>query len=449
MNIIIAGDSELTLHMASIMANEKLNVSLICPDKELTKNIESHTDLMTFNGDSTDIRLLNEAGIKKADLLLSLYLDGSHNLLTAIIGKKLGAKKCIAKVHNIEATRDECKQIYNQLGVDFLVSPEKIVTNEVVNLLKNTAATEFFNFSNNLLSIFVIKLESGAPVLGKSLREIANSEIDLEFRAVGIHRGTRTFIPRGSDEFQENDLAYVISKPEGFEKLLQLSGKKTYQVKNVMIVGGGELGTLVASILEKTLNITLFEIDPKRCAELGEILSDALIINGDARDITLMEDEKIDKMDALVALTRSSETNILTCLLAKKYGVKKTIALVENLDFIDISRSTGIDTVINKKIATASYITRFIMRSEVVSTKCLTNTDAEVFEFVAKENSPVTKKPIRKLNLTGKAIIGGFIRNNQGFISKGDLQIEAGDRVVVFSLPQAFHLVDKMFKANE
>lgn len=446
MNIVITGDSEIGLHLARLLALESHNITLVCPNKELLKVIETHTDLMTVVGDSTSIEVLKNANIRKADLLISVFLDGRINILTAILGKNLGAKKCIAKVNNPEFTTEENKQRYKNLGIDYLVCPEKIAAKEIANLLNNTAATEIFDFSENQLSLILIKLEKEAPVLGKSLNQIATEYHNLDFRAIAIHRKSNTIIPRGSDRFQENDLAYVITRPEGINHLLQLGGKKRFEISNVLIIGGGTVGMLAAQALEEKFNVKLFEMSKERIEELSEILNDTLLIHGDARDINLLEDEGIQHMDAVIAVTNNSETNILSCLLARKHGVKKTIALVENLDFIDISQNIGIDTIINKKLATASYIIRFTMRADVVSTKCLNGIDAEIFEFIAKPDSPITRKPIRKLKFPEKAIIGGIIRDHKGIIALGDLQIEAGDRVVVFALPQAFHAVDKMFR---
>ncbi|HSV89098.1 MAG TPA: Trk system potassium transporter TrkA [Bacteroidales bacterium] len=447
MNILIAGDSEITLHLSKLLANEKHNITVISPNQELIRHIESFSDLIAINGDSTSLNLLKEIQPKRMDLLLSVHVDGRINLLTAIMAKRLGVKKCIAKSHEVEALTTEYKDLFKSLGVDFLVSPEKIVSKEIVNLLKNTAATEIFDFSAGQLSLMLVRLEKNAPVIGKSLNEIALEHTNLDFRAVAIHRFSRTQIPKGTDVFQEGDLAYVLTKPEGISKLLQLGGKKSFEINRVMIAGGGTVGRLTALALERSLAVTLFEMDSNRCNELSEYLSNTLIINGDARNITLLEEENIREMDAFVAVTNNSETNILTCLLARKMGVKKTIAMVENLDFIDISQSIGIDTIINKKLATASYIIRFTMAAEVVSTKCLTGIDAEVFEFVAKADTPITKRPLRKLNFPEKAIVGGIIRNDQGFIATGDFHIKDGDRVVVFALPHAFHLVDNMFKS--
>ncbi len=448
MNILITGDSQVALHLAELLSGENHDVTLVAPNKELLKVIESHSDLLAIVGDSTSIQVLKNADVRRTELVISAHNDGRLNLLTAVLAKRLGAKKCIAKVNEPEYLTQECKRHYKDLGIDYLVSPELIASKEIVNLLTNTAAAEIFDFTDHKLSLMLVKLESGAPVIGKTLREVAREYKQLNFRAVSIHRRAKTIIPRGDDRFQEDDLAYVVTKPKGIDHLLELSGKKRFDINNVMIIGGGAVGSQAAASLEKDFSVKLFDIDGDRANELSDQLRSTLVINGDARDINLLGSESVSSMDAFVAVTNNSETNILTCLLAKRYGVKKTIALVENIDFIEISQSVGIDTIINKKLATASYIIRFTMTADVVSTKCLTSVDAEVFEFLAREGSPVTKKPIRRLNFPRDAIIGGVIRDNEGYIARGDMQIQPGDKVVVFALPDAFDGVDKMFKSK-
>lgn len=447
MNIVIAGDSEVALHLADLLAGENHDITLIAPSREFLKVIESQADLMTVVGDSTSFEVLHQANVKRADLLISAHLDGRLNLLTALLGKRLGVKKCIAKVNEPEYLTDECKKHYREMGIDYLVSPEKIAATEISHLLSNTAAAEIFDFSENQLSLMLVKLEKGAPVIGKSLNRIAREYNQMNFRAVSIHRRSKTIIPKGDDVFQEGDLTYVITKPDGIEHLLELGGKQRFEINNVMIIGGGAVGSQAAAAIEKRFNVKLFEQDRERSEYLSDKLQNTLVIHGDARSINLLESEGLASMDAFVAVTNNSETNILTCLLARKAGVKKTIALVENIDFIDISQTIGIDTIINKKLATASYIIRFTMTADVLSTKCLTSVDAEVFEFMAGAGAPITKKTIRKLNFPAKAIIGGIIRDNEGHIARGDMQIQAGDKVVVFALPQAFHEVDKLFRS--
>jgi trk system potassium uptake protein len=445
MNILIAGDSEIAIHLARLLYDENHDITLFYPKDNNT--IGQNLDVMIINGDPTSISDLKKANIRRMDLFISVFTSGRINLLACILGKNLGAKKCIAKVNETEYSIGESRDMYKNLGIDYIVCPEKIASKEITNLIINTAATEIFHFTDQHLSLMLIRLDQDARVLGKSLNQIARENDELNFRAVAIHRKSKTIIPRGEDVFKENDLAYVITKPAGIDHLLRLGGKNSFSINNIMIFGGGAIGSLTAKNLERNYKLKLIEIDPLRASELADDLKNTMIINGDAHDVALLKRENIASMDAVIAVTNNSETNILTCLLAKKYGVRKTIALVENLNFIEISQNIGIDTIINKKLATASYIIRFTMKAEVISTKCLNGIEAEIFEFMAKANSPITRKPINKLKFPSEAIIGGVIRNGTGIIATGDLQVEPGDHVVVFTLPEAFDAVDRMFRS--
>jgi trk system potassium uptake protein TrkA len=445
MNIVIAGDGEVGLHLAEALVNSNHNITIVDPHEELLKMVDSHSDLMTITGNSTSISVLQRANVRKADLVISVVHDEHINLLTCILAKKLGAKRVIARVNTMENLSPENWNLYKEMGIDGLVSPEDIAAQEIINLLKQTAATEVFDFSGGKLSLFLIKLEENAPVVNKSLNEIATSHKELDFRAVAVHRNRETFIPRGDDKFLANDLSYVITKPNAIEHLLKLGGKVQIDIHNIMIIGGGRVGRITAKRLEKDKNIKLIEKDKERCMVLTDYLEDTLIINGDARDIQLLEDEDIRRMDAFIAVTNNTETNILTCLHARKYGVKKTIALVENIDYIDISQNIGIDTIINKKLIAASYMVRYTMGAEVTSLKCLSGIDADVMELVARPGSAVTKKPISKLRIPEGAIIGGIVRGNESFIAVGSFQIQENDKVVVFSLPQSINQVEKIF----
>lgn len=447
MRIIIAGDGEVGMYLAQELSKEDHHITMIVPDAALVEHVESHTDVLAFEGDSTFITVLNRAQTKKADLLISVLHDERTNIVTAALGKKLGAKEVIARVNNLEYLSDANTAIFREIGIDALVCPEDIAAKEILDLLKQTAATEIFDFSDGKLSLFLIKLDEKASVLGKSLSQIAEDYAHLDFRAVALHRKGETIIPKGDDAFRADDMAYVITKPEGIDELLRLSGKTRMEIRNVMIVGGGRVGRTVTRNLEHQLNIKIIEKDKDRAVYLANLLDSALVIKGDARDIQLLEDEDIQGMDAFVALTDNSETNILSCLHARKYGVKRTIALVENIDYIDLSQNIGIDTIVCKKLSTASYIIRFTMNAEVTSIKCLSGINAEVLEFVVKKHSFITKRPIRKLNFPKGAIIGGIVRNGQSYIAVGDFLIQEGDKVVVFALPEAIHKVDDLFDA--
>lgn len=445
MDIIIAGDGEVGFYLAEALADSNHNITIVDPHEELLKMVEAHTDLMTIVGESNSVSVLNRANVQKADLVISVLHNESINILTAILAKKMGAKSTIARVNTLENVNKESQQLYNELGIDILISPEDIAGLEVVKLLEQPAATEIYDLSDGQLSIFLLRIEAGAPVIGKTLSEVAALRDHLDFRAVAVHRGLETFLPTGDTKFSENDLVYVITKPEGMHDLMEMGGKKKMEVNNIMLVGGGRVGKVISKRLEKDLNIKLIEQDADRCMKLTDLLDDTLIINGDARDINLLEDEGIDGVDAFIAVTNSAETNILTCLHARKFGVKKTIALVENIDYIEISQNIGIDTVINKKLIAASYIIKHSMGDEVSSFKCLSGINSDIVELVAKKGSPITKKPIFELNMPEGSIIGGIVREGKSFIALGQHQVVEGDKVVVFALPGAIPKVEKMF----
>jgi trk system potassium uptake protein TrkA len=445
MNIIIAGDGEVGFYLAEALVDSNHNITIVDPHEELLKMVDSHTDLLTIVGESNSVAVLKKANVAKADLVISVLHSEPINILTAILAKKLGAKYTIARVNTLQNLTEENQKIYNELGIDILLSPEDIAGHEVVKLLQQPAAIEIFELSAGKLLMILIRIDPDATVVHKSLNDIALKHKNLNFRAVAIHRGDNTFIPDGNSVFLPNDFVYVITKPEGLDNLLKMGGKQDVEINNIMVVGGGRVGKVISKQLEQDLNIKLIEQDHERSLKLSNLLDETLIINGDARDVNLLEEEGIEGVDAFIAVTSSSETNIITCLHAKKFGVKKTIALVENLDYIEISQNIGIDTIINKKLSAASYIIKHSMGDEVASLKCLSGINSDVAEFIAKKDSPVTKKLIRNLRMPEGALIGGIIRGDDSFIAIGDFQIQENDNVVIFAIPGISSKIEKMF----
>jgi len=293
--------------------------------------------------------------------------------------------------------------------------------------------------------MYVQKLDEKAPIINKTLQQISVSHKTDKYRAVAIKRDGRTIIPRGSEQFQLGDLVYVISTHGGIDEMMKTSGKENFQAKSIMVLGGSRIGKHVALYLQKTCEVKLIDSDIKKCEDLAEILDNTLIINGDGRNVDLLEQEGIKKIDAFVAVTGNSETNILSCLLAKKMGVKKTIAEVENMEYINLAENTGIDTIINKKISAASRIFRHTSNPNVTQVKYMTGTDAEVLEFNVPANSKITKGTLRSIDFPQDAIVGGGTRDGEPFIATGDTIIKANDKVVVFTLPAAYEILSKYF----
>jgi len=444
MKIIVAGAGEVGTHLAKMLSSEFHDIIVIDPEAESLKDINSNLDLITITGSATSFEVLKDANIKKADLFIAVTHSEETNITAAIIAKKLGAKKTVARVDNNEYIRPENISHFTHLGIDYLIYPEKIAAREIVSLLGQGEIFESVDFSGGKLSLYVLKLNEKALVLNKTLYEISK-EKNIDFRAVAITRNGKTIIPGGNDTFELNDLAYVVTNKAGIKDVMKYSGKKKIDIKNVMILGGSRIGKRVAKSLENRFNIKLIEIDKNKSSQLADYLTNSLVINGDGRNIDLLIEEGLANMDTFIAVTGNSETNILSCLLAKKNGVKKTISEIENLDYIDLGEGMGIDTIVNKKLVTASRIFTFTMSAEVQTMKCLTGSDADVLEFVAKNNSKITKGSLRKIDFPKDAIVGGIIRGNKSYIATGDTEIKADDRVVVFALPSAVKKLDNFF----
>ena len=445
MNIIIAGDGEVGVHLAQSLTELDHNITVVDPHSELLKRLESETDLLTITGDSTSPQVLKDANVADCDLFLSVLHEESINLVTCILAKKLKAKKTVARITNAELLSPKHREMFRDLGVDEMVCPERIAAKEITNLLNNSEATEFFDFSGGLLTMYVIRLDAGSPVSGHNVKELTQLHPDLQVRVVALLRNGNTIIPHSDTVFQGGDLAYIIGRANQMEAINRVVGKQTVSIRNTMIAGGGRIGRYAAMTLQDKMRITLIEEDRRRAEELSALLDDTLIIHGDATDIELLKEEGLQNADAFIGVTDSSETNVLTCLHAKRLGVKRTIALVENTGFIDISQDIGIDTIINKKLITASYIARFIVKGDAVSSKWLSGTNAEVLELMVGKWSPATRKPIGELDIPQGATIGGIIRGRETLLPGRELQLKQDDKVVIFTLPKAMAQMAKLF----
>ena len=445
MNIIIAGDGEVGVHLAKSLTELDHNITVVDPHSELLKRLESDNDLLTITGDSTSPQVLQDANVGDCDLFLSVLHEESVNLVSCILAKKLKAKKTVARITNAELLSPKHREMFRDLGVDEMVCPERIAAKEITNLLNNSAATEFFDFSGGLLTMYVVRLDADSPVIDHNVKELTQTYPDLEVRVVALLRNGFTLIPHSDTVFKHGDLAYIIGRANQLEGINEAVGKQRVSIRNTMIAGGGRIGRYAAMTLQDKMRITLIEENRQRAEELSALLDDTLIIHGDATDIELLKEEGLQNADAFIGVTDSSETNVLTCLHAKRLGVKRTIALVENTGFIDISQDIGIDTIINKKLITASYIARFIVKGDAVSSKWLSGTNAEVLELMVGKWSPATRKPIGGLPIPEGATIGGVIRGRETILPNRELQLKQGDKVVIFTLPKAMAEMAKLF----
>lgn len=446
MKIIIAGMGDVGYQLAKRLSSESHDIIAIDINSEQLSYSDQMADILTINGSSTSIATLKTANIEKADLLVAVTSNEEINITTAILGKKLGAKRTIARISNAEYLDPEAGINFTELGIDFMIYPEELAAMETVNLINRTAATDVLDFEGGKLSIVGIRLDKNASIIQKKVFEVAQEYQNIDFRVVAIHRNFRTIIPSGNDKFLPNDQIFVISKPQGHETILKLSGKENIKFNNIMILGGGKIGRRVASLLSDKMSVKLIDSDPDKAFELADKLPNTLVIKGDGRDIDLLAQEGIIDVDAYVAVTEDAETNLISCLMAKHLGVKKAIALVDKVDYIPLTQTIGLDALINKKLITANNIVRFIKKGELLSYSTLEGIDAVLIEYIAQPGSEITGNSLAELNLPKGSIIGGYIRNNEGFIGIGNTKIIAGDKVVVFSLPDAVKKLEKFFE---
>lgn len=445
MRIIIAGAGDVGFHLAKLLTQENQDIALIDTDADKLKYASDHLDIATIRGNAISYTILEEANVFKADLVIAATNSEEANISTCIIAKHLGAKRTIARVRNTEFLLKREKLDLEKLGIDEIISTETLAAREIKRLLKEVAFTDSFEFDRGLLNLAGISIEEESPLAGKTVSEAAYLNPDNNFLTVAILRKNETIIPRGDVTFHVGDHVYFIAQQDAMEQILSLSGKERKRIKNVMILGGNEVGLHTAKKLSLKFNVKLIEADKDRCFELADLLQGTLVINGDGSDVELLEEEGIDQMDAFIAVTDNSETNIISCLVAKNHGVRKTIALVENMDYIHLSQNIGVDTMINKKLIAANFIFRHIRKGEVLSLTSLHGVDAEVVEFEVSERSPLVGKVLKGINFPKSAIVGGVIRHGRSYTPNGDFVFEPLDHVVIVSRPTCIHKVESYF----
>ncbi|WP_034919083.1 Trk system potassium transporter TrkA [Gillisia sp. CAL575] len=448
MKIIIAGAGEVGFHLAKLLSYESQDITLIDNNRNNLVYADTHLDIRTLKGDATSIHILKEAQVKNVDLVISVTSSEATNITVCVLAKQLGAKRTIARISNTEFLDYKEEIGFDKFGIDELISPEALAAREIALLLNQSAFDDSYEFEDGALTMIGLSLSRTATFVGKTVKEAAKIFPQLHFVPIAIQRfGTQyTLIPRGDTQFKEGDQVYFITVDSGVDELYKLTGKVKQTIKNVMILGGSKIGKKTASDLcRNNFNVKLIENDREKAFDLADELPNTLVINSDGRNVELLEEENIHDMDAFIAVTGNSETNIMSCLVAKSKSVKKTIALVENMDYFQLSHSIGIDTLINKKLLAANNIFRFIRKGEVVAMTKLNNMNAELLEFIVKQTSEVCDKKIKDLDFPRSAIIGGIIRDGEGIIALGDFMIRAGDRIVVCCLPRSINKVEKLF----
>jgi|TARA_B100001109_G_C18834471_1_gene461237 trk system potassium uptake protein TrkA len=447
MKIIIAGAGEVGLHLSKLLSFESHDITLIDNNDVNLKDGENYLDIKVINGDSSSISTLGQANVKDSDLVIGVTASESINFLTCSLSKQLGAKRTIARITNPEFISDNSID-FKKLGIDEIISPEHLAANEIKLLVNDSAFTNSHDFEDGELKMMAARIQTDAPFVGKKVQEAASVYPGIKFMPIAIERsGSQSaIIPRGNTLFKKDDHVYFITCDDGVDELYKLMGTKKDKLQNIMILGGGRVGFKVAQELsEEGYSVKLVEINNDKAEKIADQLNNVLVLNLDGTRVDLLSEENLDQMDAFISTTGDSQKNIMSCLMAKSKKIKKTIALVDDSDYFELSESIGVDTLINKKLLAANEIFRFIRKGNILELNKLNNMNAEVLEFLVSSNSKVIGKKIKDINFPRSAIIGGVIRDDKGLIALGDFQIKEGDKVLICSLYEGISKVEKLF----
>ncbi len=447
MKIVIVGAGAVGTHLSRLLSTEKHDCVLIDADEERLGAIDSDYDIMAINASPTSIKSLKDAGVGDADLFVGVTPEESTNITACILAHALGAEKTVARIDNYEYLSSTNQAFFKNLGIDSLIYPEVLAATDIINGLKLSWVRQRWDVHNGALVMLGVKLRESAEILNQPLKDLCGP--DDPFHIVAIRRGDDTIIPGGMDELHTLDMAYFMTTAEYIPYIRKIVGKEHYaDVQNVIIMGGGKTAVRAALTLPDYMNLKIIEKDADRCERLNQLLADTdtMVIHGDGRDLSLLQEENISHTQAFVALTDNAETNILACLTAKKMGVRKTIAMVENLDYVSMAESLDIGTIINKKTIAASHIFQMMMQADVRNIRSLMMVESDIVELVAAEGSKVTKHLVRELGLPFGVAIGGLVRGEEGILVNGNTQIQAGDSVMVFCHKNQLGKVEKFFK---
>ena len=443
MKIVIVGAGEVGSHLAKLLSREDQDIVLVDKDANRLANLDANYNLMTLCGSPTSFSTMREADVDHCDLFIAVTPYETTNVTACAMAKSIGAKKTVARIDNYEFMVDESQEFLTQIGVDYLIYPEFLAAQEIMTSLKRSWVRHWFELHDGEIILVGVKLRDNAPLIGKQLKELAF--VQRSFHISAIKRNHETIIPRGDDIIRANDILYFTTTRDHVDDLLDLCGKVQHEINRVLIMGGSRIAIRLAALAGNEYSFKIIESNLEVCKALPEKCPNCEIVHGDARDFDVLREEGIEDFDAFIALAESSEANILACLTAKEFGVDKTIAEVENIQFISEAEGLNIGTIINKKLLASSKIFQILLDADINSSKCLALTDAEVAEIEAKPKSKITRAAVKDLNLSRDMTIAGLIRDGQGMLVNGNTVIQPGDHVVVFCLTGAIHKVEKLF----
>ncbi len=443
MRIFISGDGESGTHLAKLLSAENQDVIIMGNDEARLGNLDARYNMITAEGNPLSVTDLRRAGADSADLFVAVNRRAPVNITACQLAKMLGALSTVARVDAGEFLKPPTSDFFNSSGVDTLLFPELLAAYEVRMALKVNWAKSWFELHEGQLTVLGVKLDACSPLAGIQLKDLVQAK--RIFHVAAIKRGRQTIIPRGSDYLLAGDIVYLVTTPEGLPGMPARCGRTQAKVKRVMIAGGDKFTRVLVRELSHDYSITVVEPDRTLCRRIAELGCDVNIVNADYRNIEVLRDENLDSMDAFLAFSGSTETNIVSSMVAREFGVRIIMADIEDIQYIAEAESLNIDKVINKKLITSSHILRHVLGRDVSTTQVLSLEDAEVAEIVVAEGARVTLKQVKDLKLSRSMTIAGLIRGGSGVLVDGNTLIRPGDHVVVVCLNGHLHAIERLF----
>jgi trk system potassium uptake protein TrkA len=450
MRAIIVGAGEVGFDVARLLSMEGHDVVVIDKDAAALSNVRERLDVMTVHGNGTSARVLREAGVDGAGILVAVTTVDEVNVVACMLAERLGVGITIARVRSDELSASESVLLSRDFGIDVVIHPEDSAAAEVERLIMRAGASDVIPLADGRLTLVGLRVDADSPVIGRSLIELSSGATNVPFRIAAILRGIRTILPGGTERLVRNDVMFVAAQPKHVPPMLDLMGKKDRRIESVMILGGSEVGLRVARRLgdRRHIRVKLVEPSRERAEHVAELLGDVLVIHGAPTDIDLLVTEGLPEMDAFVAVTDDEESNLVTCLLAKHLGVRKTVALLSKPAYIPISQSIGLDSAVNMKLAVSREVMRHLRGKHVRSVATVHGMDAEIVEFVADARSSITRAPLSELNLPTGMLVAGVVHGKTAEVATGTTRVEAGDHAYVFVAPGVVREVERLFTAG-
>lgn len=432
------------MHLATLLSQENQDVVLIDRDSEHLADLDTRLNIMTREGNPVSPSDLREAGAGDCDLFVAVTPYEDINIISAQLAKRMGATRTVARIDNPEFTTPDMEEHFRSTGVDTMVYPEMLAARDIANFLRHNWARSRFELHEGALIVAAVRLDSHTAYQGVPLRELIHWRDWLHVCA--IRRRGAIIIPDGDDCLMQGDIVHFSILQGHEEKLATLCGKENIRISSILIAGAGKLTATLLRELSDRYSITVIDSDRERCRKLMRLPYKFTIANSDQRDIKVLNEEGLGKVDAFMALNESSEKNIVGCMLSRQFGVKRVVGEIEDIQYFTEAENLEIDTVVNKKLMTASHIFQTLLDTVLDTPRCLALDDAEVMEIIAKEESPITRSPIHKMKIPKGITIAGLVREGRGMLVNGATQVIAGDHVVAFCLRGILSKMEHLFR---